>query len=133
MAGYDQYLIPVGPVVFKVSVIDAAFVCQWKWRAHRTGNKRYPRRSGYPKGRAIYLSHVVLQRAGKPRPSPQHVTGFWDGDSLNCTRENVCWMTKQEQGALQSRLRKGKRQCVIVKPIKDGRNEWTYEMGPIKL
>lgn len=93
------------PYVVKVSDEDYEYLTQWRWtfkrstRAHN--NHVYACRNTTAGSREkkikIMMHNVVMERKGKPRPSPLHTANHDDHDTLNCQRENLDWATKKKQ------------------------------------
>lgn len=41
----------------------------------------------------ILLHHLILGRMGLERPTPKHIAGHMDDNSMNCRRNNLDWVT----------------------------------------
>lgn len=96
-----------GDLFATVDWIDYQFLLQWLWspKWSRGGRKVYLRRvvqSGPRSARTqttIFLHHAVMERAGIIKPSESHVLDHRDGDSLNCQRSNLRWLTLSQNRA----------------------------------
>jgi len=105
----------------RVSVEDYAYLLGYKWtfaRSHKGGELIYARRSVWTPGygnRTVLMHHVVMERAGLARPSDDHTADHEDGDSLNDTRDNLRWLTAEQQ----MRNRHGVRHRPIEPPMWD--------------
>ena len=87
-----------------VSAEDFEWAMQWRWRYQldKRGKKYYAVRhsrvyddAGGCKQVNIYLHKAILQRMGKRRRTAAHCIGeHGDGDSLNCCRTNLSWITR---------------------------------------
>lgn len=84
---------------------DYFFLTQWLWCAKRDRcGKVYMRRAvGRNAGgrrlytTTLYLHNAVMQRTGIMPPSKKHTyIDHYDGDSLNCRRSNLRWVTPRE-------------------------------------
>lgn len=86
-----------------VSEEDFAFLVQWRWTfkvsSWKYGRKVYARRCIRVDGqkRTLMMHDVILERAGKPRPSDLHTANHRNRDSLDNTRGNLEWATHSEQ------------------------------------
>jgi len=101
-----------------VSDQDYDFLQQWLWTyafSHKGGNLIYARRSVRSGGSnvTILMHHVVLELAGKPRPSDEHTAHHRDGDGLNNRRANLAWRTGTEQ-MLANRIRYAKLRAIVA-------------------
>ncbi len=96
--------------VVRVSDEDWDYLIQFKWTyavSHKFGALVYARRSircgSY---NVTELMHrVVIVRAGWERPSKRHFVDHINGDSLDNRRENLRWVTAQENRANQRGVR----------------------------
>lgn len=88
----------------QVSDEDYAYLVQWRWQ-YKLSSKRYQgsadkgvyaKRTTTVNGRKITLlmSHVILERMGKPRPGPDYDADHGDDHSLNNQRHNLGWVHK---------------------------------------
>lgn len=94
-----------GEIFALVDRIDYQWLSQWKWspKFSRGGRKFYLRRNvqvgprKFRTQKTLFLHTAVIQRMGLKRPSPEHsLCEHKDGDSLNCTRDNLCWVTPSQ-------------------------------------
>lgn len=84
-----------------VSDEDYLFLTQWKWqwklssRKYANGGDKgiYAKRTTTIQGRKVTLlmSHVILERMGKPRP-PDHDADHQNDRSLDNQRHNLDWV-----------------------------------------
>ena len=85
---------------------DYFFLSRHLWNPKRSPcGKLYLRRAistYHPEGgrrgsETVYLHNEVIVRKGDVPPSERHtIVDHWDGNSLNCRRENLRWATKLE-------------------------------------
>lgn len=83
---------------------DYAYFCKWKWNGKKSKSGGiYARRatggSYRSTGRTpvitIYLHREILKRK-KEKQGRRRIGGHIDGNTLNCTRENLEWTTKKK-------------------------------------
>lgn len=88
-----------------VSDEDFLFLVRNLWTFKRSSKKYayavYARRCVRVGGRkkTILLAHVILERMGRPRPSPVHSSEHLNGETLDNQRHNLTWATAKEQRA----------------------------------
>lgn len=86
-----------------VSPQDYDYLRQYKWTFKRSSVKYayavYARRCIRVGGRKItvLMAHVILERMGKPRPTPAHTSEHGNGKPLDNQRDNLSWATMKEQ------------------------------------
>lgn len=96
---YRIYITPDCSEWATVSRGDYVWALSWCWQFtwDKHKRKKYATRStSLPGGKRIkiYLHKAVMARADKIPPTPAHTIGdHQDGDSLNCTRENLEYAT----------------------------------------
>lgn len=90
---------------------DYVYFSRWRWkskkskRSHKLYLKRTTRGSRNEDGSLgpswdLYLHIEVMKRKGDRPPSDKHViVHHIDGDSLNCRRGNLEWVTEKENNA----------------------------------
>jgi hypothetical protein len=79
---------------------------RWTFKiSHPPKGGVYARRHYRVSGRRItlLLSHFILGRAGKERPSPAHSADHKNRNTLDDRRENLRWATRKEQAANKSK------------------------------
>ena len=90
-----------------VDEVDYHFFIEWLWSYSMSpGGKLYIKRNtsgsaAYKNGhrirgvqQSVYLHIEIMKRKGELPPSPAHkIVNHDDGNSLNCTRENLHWAT----------------------------------------
>tara|TARA_Y100000389_G_C17467788_1_gene527298 strand:- start:5644 stop:6243 length:600 start_codon:yes stop_codon:yes gene_type:complete len=91
---------------FKISNEDACFIQSscFHWYFWK-GGKSVKNPGGYimchlPKslgGKTIYLHHVIMERTGIPKPSPEHSIDHINQDKLDNRRSNLRWASQSEQ------------------------------------
>lgn len=86
---------------FKVDDDGLSYFTQWRWhwRYDKRGKKPYATRSTQVDGknRTLYLHVEIHKRRRKRRPSARHVlVDHIDGDTLNCTRDNLRWASHDQ-------------------------------------
>lgn len=88
----------------RVSFEDYAYLLGFKWtfaRSHKGGELIYARRSVWCPARrcnvTVLMHHVVMERAELLRPTPEHTADHENGDSLDNERENLRWLTPEQQ------------------------------------
>ena len=94
------YLDDKAELFVTVDEIDYAWLMKWRWHAtwNSTGKKFYATRNTRirAEGRCVkvYIHKAILDRAGKKQPTEKHTIGdHLDGESSNCTRDNLRWAT----------------------------------------
>lgn len=97
--------------VVKVSAVDIEFLTQWRWTfavSHPAGGLVYARRSirvGDQNVTILMHRVVLIECMGLVRPSEHHFTDHINGDSLDNCRENLRWVTAQENMMNQRGIR----------------------------
>lgn len=86
----------------RVSDEDYEFLMQFLLTyafSHPRGSLVYARRSVRRGGAnvTILMHRVVLERMGKPQPTPQHTCDHDNGESLDNQRHNLFWRTPAQQ------------------------------------
>lgn len=86
-----------------VSEEDYPWAIQWRWNAKRSPcGKLYLRRAvgenadGQRLRTFTAYLHVEVMKRQAPQPTLKHVADHWNGDSLDCRRDNLRWATKRE-------------------------------------
>lgn len=93
------------PFIAIVSDEDYAYLIQWRWTFKRSTRKHnnsiYACRNttnGSRENRIKIMMHnVVLERAGKKRPTYRHTAHHINSKSLDNRRENLEWATAKKQ------------------------------------
>jgi hypothetical protein len=111
--GREPYSDSCFPSYAVVDEEDYAWAVQWGWsRLYSRGNRKFYLRRAVTitigeswlcerRGKRIqnrrtenlFLHVAILERMGIPKPTPRHIGGHLDDDSLNCRRSNLQWLT----------------------------------------
>lgn len=100
MSGVVFHLVAANGATCRVDYDDWVYFNEWKWktkRSKRSTKLYFFRTPGSRNGvhRTIYL-HIEIMKRKQMMPRRRRIVDHVNGDSLDCRRENLRWVTHKQ-------------------------------------